>query len=185
VIDVDVGRIVPSTRDLFGALATRRKSLALVPLVESAAQLEALEDARAFAMPRADSAMLAAAGPETTTPMLLLAEASSELDCQRARTCGADGVVLADHALAKVAQSMRMMPIALGIAEGARACLLRGDLASVKRLASTAHATLLVADVDCDADGLRSLLGVVDAAIVRAQVHSSDGYRALVDAVDP
>ena len=204
--DFDVSRIVPSTRDLLGAIHTRRKGLALIPHVRGddegaiAAEVARLDglDVRAFALTDAGPLARVAATSTSSTPSLLLAEATSAEGCQRARFFGADGVGVhfgAEPPLEKMAQSMRMM--ALGYAStpdtaqaavdaGARAVLFAGSLDDTLAVAAAVPApTLLVAHVsDLDTDGLRALVGQVDAAVVPPALHCADSFEALLDELD-
>ncbi len=195
--DFDLSRIVPSTRDLFGALATRRRGLALVTEcdgADAAGRLDALE-VRALAHPSGGPAMRQAATATLALPMLLLAPLDDALACQRARFFGADGVCLRDVGLAKTAQSMRMMALgwaadagaaAAAVAAGARAVLVHAAFAEVERAAAQLPApTLLVAQLtDPSADRLRALAGRVDAAVVPRDIHASKGFAALLDELD-
>lgn len=206
MIDFDVGRIVPSTRDLHAALHTRRSSLALVPLVDAedvpvhATRLEQI-DVRALAVAAASVALMHIARTTRATPLMCLADARTQEDCQRARFYGADGIlVVADSddeykALSRVAQSMRMM--VLGAARsptdamrlagwGARAVVIRGSaldaVAASKALPTSCLLFACIAEVD--PDGLRALAGVVDAALVPASVHRSERVSALIAELD-
>jgi hypothetical protein len=196
--DFDISRIVPSTRDLFGALATRRKALALLPICDGdAARLDAL-DVRAFTHAAIGDAMRQAAVSSSATPSLCVAEASSDELCQRARFFGADGVCVSAAAwssLSKTAQSMRMMALAhvrdvdaaAAVVElGARALLIEGSLEAALRVGERVPSpTLVVAHVpDADAATLRALAGCVDAATVAAHVHLDPDFSALLAELD-
>jgi hypothetical protein len=199
---VDVGRIVPSTRDLFGALATRRKTLSLIPRIEhdevaSEVARVAAVDVRAYAMPAADAQLQIAATSTKSTPALCLQPATTLEDCQRARFFGADGVVIAAsdaaswEALSKAAQSMHMVALARAtdlasaeqsVAWGARAVLIDGqtDLAAI---AASLPKTILVAHAS-SVEALRSYVGVVDAAVLSEAIHASADFEALLDELD-
>lgn len=204
--DFDVARIVPSTRDLLGAIHTRRKGLALVPQVEGGdedavarevARLDGM-DVRAFALAEPGALARAAATSTSSTPSLCLAEATSAEDCQRARFFGADGVGVrfgGEPPLEKMAQSMRMM--ALGYATtrdearaavdaGARAVLLSASLDDALAVGEAiASPVLLVAHVaDLEPEGLRALSGAVDAAVVPSTLHRGADFEALLDELD-
>jgi hypothetical protein len=207
--DVDVGAIVPSTRDLLQVLSTRRRSLALVGLVagaEAAAEAARLADLNvsAFACVEPGPAMALAARATRTVPALLLGAAADRETLLLARQSGADGVCLdarlgleAWDKLAKIARSMRMAPVALAVdatslaaavEAGARAVVLRvGTAAEAVDLAAKAPRGLtLVGAVDgADADVIRALAGKVDAAIVPPSVHAAPGFAKLVADVDP
>lgn len=204
-----VSRIVPSTRDLFGALATRRQSLALIPLVdgddstrvsEHAGRLDAL-DVRAFARKHADSVTQDLARASKTTPTLLTEAIEHVEDGQRARFFGADGVVIratntADWLdLSKAVQSMRVMAIGLAttpeeaevlLQAGARAMLIRAN--SFEELLLLAEqlkgASILIAEGATEPDQLRALLNKVDAAIVPESLHAGGSFEDLQDELD-
>lgn len=205
--DFDVSRIVPSTRDLAGAVRTARKGLALISVLEPSAlstdteaevkRLDAM-DVRAFAIRQSGDACLRAARATESTPILLLSPATDVGSCQRARFYGADAVSLdADSfaELAKSVQSMRMMPAALVLSQaevkvasdaGARVLVARGDLEAVLAIAEVVgkQVTLIADVIDAEADALRSLAGHVDAAVVPGGVHRSDSFEALLDELD-
>jgi hypothetical protein len=197
----DVARIVPSTRDLLSGLATRRRSLAIVPLVSGAS--ETLFDARAFAATGANATMAASATATRDVPLLCLDVCRSVSDCQRARFFGADGVCFepGDEAsfagLSNTARSMRMMALAFArdpaqaaasSAFGARAIVVRGggDLA-VAVSAALAKQTVLVIDWSLrtpSPDELRSLVGHVDAVIVPAALFMDPAFAQLSEELD-
>src|SRR5262245_16175429 len=97
--DVDVGSIVPSTRDLLQAVSTRRKNLALLGLIgaerpaEEAARLSDL-NVSAFACLEPTPAMALAARATKTVPMLCLAPSAAREHFLAARQYGADGVCI-------------------------------------------------------------------------------------------
>ncbi len=96
--DVEVGAIVPSTRDLLQVVGTRRRSLALVALLpgerpaEEAARLAEL-NVSAFAGVEPGPAMELAARATKTVPSLCLATATDREHLLAARKAGADGVL--------------------------------------------------------------------------------------------
>lgn len=211
--EFSVSRIVPSTRDLFDALSTRRKSLALIPRIDGntseeirrhALRLDSI-DVRAFARSAADAATQELARSTNSIPTLCTSEVTNAEDCQRARFFGADGIVIrADgnaswQTLSKTAQSMRMMAVgvvssdetaALLLDSGARAILLRASSsAELLRLAEAAKgAALLLADLMPDGLGdeedLHALLGKVDAALVPETLHAGSRFEDLQDKLD-
>jgi hypothetical protein len=210
--DFDVSRIVPSVRDLFGALALRRRALALVPRVDAmSAEPEAarLDDAgvRAVAMVQAGEAMQRAARATTALPMLCLARLDSPEACERARFFGADGVCLEarDAAswerLAKAARSTRMLALAhaaspadvtLAVSLGARAVLLAlDDAAELGAAAARLDKGIVAVAVlpACSGDGaeriVRSLQGTLDALVVPAALHAGAGFASLLAELDP
>lgn len=207
--EIDVGSIVPSTRDLLQVLSTRRRSLALLGVIEGerpaeeAARLADL-NVSAFAHAEATPAMALAARATKTVPSLCLLAASERAHFLAARLQGADGVCI-DAAmpldewdrLAKTARTMRMLPLALArdaagleaaAKAGARAILLRAATAAeVLDLAARApRGVTLVGHVEgADAAVIRALAGKVDAAVVPASVHAGAAFAELVAEVDP
>jgi len=212
--DVDVGTIVPSTRDLLQAITTRRRNLALLGLIssespaEEAARLADL-NVSAFVAAEPGQALALAARATRTVPSLCLdalrgGEGNERQALLAARQHGADGVCIdaglpldAWDRLAKVARSMRMLPLAsaadaagveAAVKAGARAILLRaGSAGAVLELAARApRGVTLVGQVEgADADAIRALAGKVDAAVVPPSVHAAAGFAELVAEVDP
>jgi|HubBroStandDraft_6_1064221.scaffolds.fasta_scaffold184684_2 indole-3-glycerol phosphate synthase len=207
--DVEVGTIVPSTRDLLQVVGTRRRSLALVALLagdrpaEEAARLAEL-NVSAFAGAEPGPAMELAARATKTVPTLCLGPAADRDHLLAARKAGADGVCVdasmpldAWDRLAKTARTMRMLPLALvtdeagldaAVKAGARAILLRAAaLEPLLALAARApRGVTLVAHVEgADAAALRALAGRVDAAVVPPAVHAAPSFAELVAEVDP
>lgn len=206
---VDVGSIVPSTRDLLQVLSTRRKSTALVALLDAdraadeAARLHEL-NVSAFALAEPGPAMSLCARATKTVPTLCLASAADREDFLRARFFGADGVCI-DASLpldewdrrAKSARMTRMLPLALAldaagvegaIKAGAKALLVRAASAEalLALIGNVPRSMTLVAEITgADAAGLRKLKGLVDAALVPASVHSSAEMADLVAELDP
>ncbi len=194
----DPARIVPSTRDLHAALGTRRRSLALVPLVTDASELARLEDLVAsFAVAAAGPLATAVATATRDVPLLCLAPCRTPLDCQRARYFGADGVCLAPAsaaewtALAQAARSMRMMPLCLAsdpdsaaFAEqlGARALLIRGDADGIAVSERIGKQLVLAIDWSARAVAaadLAQLVSRADAVIVPQSFHSAENFAEL------
>ena len=207
--EVDVGSLVPSTRDLLQVLGTRRRSLALVGLLAGdaaaaeAARLDGL-NVSAFAALEPGPAMLAGATATKTVPSLCLAPCGSREALQAARHFGADGVCIDASLplddwdrLAKLARSMRMLPLALATDRpaveaagkaGAKAILIRAATAEavVEAAAAAPKGTTVVGWVEpLDEAAVRALAKHVDAAVVTPQVHASAGFAALVSEVDP
>jgi len=206
---VDIGSIVPSTRDLLQVITTRRKSMALIALLgedrpaEDAARLHEL-NASAFACAEPGAIMQLAARATKTVPMLCLRPALDREDFLAARFYGADGVCIdaavaldAWDKLAKGARMTRMLPLALAsdaagveaaVKAGARALLIRAPSATelIARSAGVPRTMTLVAAVDgADAAAIRALRGRVDAAIVPPSVHQAKDFAELVAEVDP
>lgn len=206
---VDVGSIVPSTRDLLQVLSTRRKSTALVALLDAdraadeAARLHEL-NVSAFALAEPGPAMSLCARATKTVPTLCLASAADREDFLRARFFGADGVCI-DASLpldewdrrAKSARMTRMLPLALALdAAGVEGAIKAGAKALLVRAASAEELLALIGNVPrsmtlvaeitgADAVGLRKLKGLVDAALVPASVHTSAEMADLVAELDP
>jgi hypothetical protein len=208
--DVDVGSIVPSTRDLLQAVTTRRRNLALLGLIggeraaEEALRLSEL-NVSAFAAAEPGPALTLAARATKTVPSLCLGAAGDRQALLAARQYGADGVVVDARLpldewdrLAKTARTMRMLPLALAVdapsleaagKAGARAILLQaGSAAELIELAARAPragVTLVGYVQDGGPDAVRALAGKLDAAVVPPSVHAAAGFAELVAEVDP
>ncbi|MEJ7730342.1 MAG: hypothetical protein WKG00_14130 [Polyangiaceae bacterium] len=94
---MDVGTITPSTRDLSQALSTRKKTLALVALLDDQRpedEAARLDDAGApaFAFSDAAESMQRAARSTKSVPALCLSPLRQRQACLEARWFGADGV---------------------------------------------------------------------------------------------
>lgn len=199
-------RIVPSTRDLLRVLTTKRKSLALVALLDEAdaeaeaRRLDAL-DVAAFACLETGPAMASAAAATRSPALLALALATERDACLRSRFFGADGVCLAPDAawseLADAVKATRMVAVArvstLAEAQqaaelGARVVVLAADgpalVADVAR-ALPRNVTLVAWLAAPTAEALRVLLGVADAAIVPAALHRAADFADLLRELDP
>ncbi len=199
----DVARIVPSTRDLAGAVRMQRSGLALLPLLEpryieaEVRRLDAL-DVRALAIREGGEACLLAARATNATPLLLLAAAETTEACQRARFYGADCVSLAAEGFsehAQTVQSMRMMPAAfvnavaaarVAEAAGARVMLVQGDLDTLLAVSGAVdrRITLIADPVSEQESVLRQLTGHVDAVVVSSAIHAQDTFASLLDELD-
>lgn len=209
MLQVDVGSIVPSTRDLLQVIATRKKSMALIALLgedrpaEEAARLHELNTS-AFACAEPGIAMQLAARATKTAPMLCLRTAKDREDFLAARFYGADGVCIdADiplegwDKLAKGARTTRMLPLAVArdaagveaaVKAGARVLMIQAPSAAelIARTVGVPRMMTLVAAVDgVDAAVIRALRGHVDAAIVPPSVHQARDFEELVAEVDP
>jgi hypothetical protein len=205
--NVDAGAIVPSSRDLFQAISTRRKSLALIAeldpekAAEDAARLDELGVA-AFAMVEPGPSMALAARATRSMPMLLLQPVTGTKECQIARYYGADGVVIgaADVELkstADTARSMRMQafPLAEDVASAARvvaeirarALIVRAPSAAdiVAFAQGTRGVTIVAAPAFADAGALRELFGHVDAAILPPSTYNAGGFAELAAELSP
>lgn len=207
--DASEATIVPSTRDLLQVLSTRRHNLAVIGLVgaespaEEAARLFDL-NASAFACAEPSPSMALAAGATKTVPMLCLAPATEREHLLAARAHGADGVCLdatmpqADwDRLARIARTMRMVPVALAtetagvecaFKAGARALLVHSPtVEALLELARTVPRTITVVGLvdGADAAAIRALAGKIDAAVVPSSVHQAASFAELVAEVDP
>lgn len=207
--EIDVGAIVPSTRDLLQVISTKRRSLALLGQIgpeEPAREAARLHDINvsAFAFAESSEAMREGARSTKTVPSLCLAAVKDRNDCLAARSFGADAVCIDallpqdewDN-LAKIARTMRMLSLAVAssaegaeaaVKSGARAVLLRGSTAAdvIKLAGSVPRSLVLVAEVEgADAGALRDLAGHVDAAIAPRGVHTTKGFAELVAELDP
>src|SRR4051812_11244220 len=93
---VDVASLVPSTRDFLQAIATQKKRLVLIPLVEGAEDARALDAAgvTAFAVASPGASMRAVSEAIGATPILSLASVGSGDEALAARAGGADAVVI-------------------------------------------------------------------------------------------
>lgn len=205
--NVDKGAIVPSTRDLFQAISTRRKSLALIAeldpdrAAEDAARLDEVGVA-AFAMAAPGPAMSLAARATRTVPMLLLEPVTGTQECQVARYYGADGVAVGAgdveiKSIADTARSMRMQafPLANDAEDAARVVsevrarvlILRARSAAeiVAFARATPGVTIVAAPKTADAAALRELVGHVDAALVPSSVHAAPGFAELAAELSP
>lgn len=205
MVTIDIASVVPSTRDFLQAVATQRKRLALVPLVERADEARALCEAgvAAFAMIAPSDAMRAVSAAIGATPLLSLAPIASEMDALAARSAGADAVVVAAEsdaahwdAMAKQARTTRMAAVARvtdqssaemvakSAAKGAYLTAASAtDVAALMRLLGSLRVLAHVPSADETA--LRALRGVVDAAIVESDLYLSTSFASLREELDP
>ncbi|MFO0755768.1 MAG: hypothetical protein U0359_04725 [Byssovorax sp.] len=206
---IDVGSIVPSTRDLLQVLSTRRRSTAVVAVLgedrpgDEAARLSEL-NVSAFALVEPGPAMTLAARATKTVPVLSLTPVSEREDFLRARYFGADGVCI-DASLgldewdkrAKTARMTRMLPLAFATdAAGVKGAVDAGAKALLVRAATVDELLALIGPVprgmtlvahvtEADAAGLRKLGGKVDAALIPPALCASPEMAALVAELDP
>ncbi len=208
--DFNVGRIVPSTRDLLAGLGMRRRSLALVPFIESSAgdgglgDIERLRDTvRAFASDASGAVLRGIALATSDVPVLLTTACRTAEDCQRGRYDGADGVCIDPTSsanfpeLLRVAHSMRMLPIVLATGatpfppsteREARAFVIDGSLEQVLfNAASFPRQAVLIVDwteYAFSPDELQRLSGHVDSVLVGPLCYRADGFQKLLEALD-
>jgi hypothetical protein len=199
---VDVANLVPSARDFLQAIATRRKKLALVPLLESVDDVPLLVEAGvpAFAVKETGELSRRIDRAIGSTPLVVLRPVTTPDDALAAREGGADAVVVdasADfEALSKAARSTRMAALASArdhdsarrIAANARGMLL--SVYGVEPVASILQPLpptlrVLAHVPSADEAALRALRGVVDAAIVEGALFLSTSFDTLREELDP
>jgi hypothetical protein len=204
-VTFDVASIVPSARDFLQAIATRRKRLALVPLVENADEARALAEAgvAAFAMAVPSDSMRAVSAAIGPAPLLSLSPVASERDALEARAVGADAIVVtavADpaswDAISKEARSTRMAALA-GVKDTQAAAwatrtqskgvyLYAGAIAEVAPMMKILGSLRVLAHLpSVDEATLRALRGVVDAVIVESDLYLSTSFASLREELDP
>jgi hypothetical protein len=203
-VTIDIASIVPSVRDFLQAMGTRRKRLALVPLVERADEARALCEAgvAAFALTVPSEGMRAVSTAAGAVPLLSLAPIAADIDALTARAAGADAVIVpvgADveswEAVAKHARSTRMAPLAavrdkpsaeLGVKTTAKGVYLQvggiAELSSVMPLLGSMRTLARLPSVD--ETTLRALRGVVDAVIVESDLYLSTSFESLREELD-
>lgn len=206
-MDFDPSLIVPSTRDLLQVIATRRRSLSVVALIDGddpAAEARRLAelDVSAFAVFDAGPAAAAIATATKTVPTLSLHAVSDRAEALRARFFGCDGACIDVEPgarwdeVAPLVRMTRMLPVARAAsleaasspaALGARAVLIDGELAMVTEAASRLPKNVAVIAVPTAVDvaALRALVGVVDAVVVPPSIHQTKGFFDLVHELDP
>jgi len=202
---IDVASITPSTRDFLQAIASNRKRLVLVPLIDRVEDAVALAAAgvTAFAVAAPGSILRAVSASTGSAPILCLGLVTSRDDALVARASGADAVVI-DAAsdgsrwssLAREASSARMASLALVVDDAtsavaasvaARGVYLKAH-AAVDLSAMTARlgSARIVAHLpSADERLLRALRGRVDAAIVESDLYLSTSFDTLREELDP
>lgn len=203
---VDVANLVPSARDFLQAIATRRRRLGLVPLVDAPEDVPRLLDlgVRAFAVAQSGDLAKRVAGAIGSTPLIVLQPITTVEESLAARESGADAVVIdasmdvnAYEELSKAARSTRMAALAhardheSAAKTGkttAKAMLL--SVYGVEPLASIlqplAGSMRVLAQVPAaDETALRAMKGLVDAAIVESAIHLSTSFDTLREELDP
>jgi hypothetical protein len=204
-VTIDLASIVPSVRDFLQAIGTRRKRLALVPLVERADEARALCEAgvTAFAMLAPSDGMRAVSSAIGSAPLLSLAPIATDMDALTARAGGADAVVIPAgteagswDALAKHARTTRMAALArVTDRSSAELCaktaakgvyLSVGAVAEVSSLMPVLGSLRVLAQLpSVDETVLRALRGVVDAVIVESDLYLSTSFESLREELDP
>ena len=202
---LDIASIVPSVRDFLQAIATRRKRLALVPLVERVDEARALSEAgvTAFAMLAPSDGMRSVSSSIASVPLLSLAPVESEIDALTARAAGADAVIVpagadarAWDALAKYVRSTRMAALACvtdrASAELCAKTTAKGVYLPVSGMAEVSAVMRVLGSLrvvarlpSVDETTLRALRGIVDAVIVESDLYLSTSFESLREELDP
>lgn len=202
---IDIASIVPSVRDFLQAIGTRRKRLALVPLVEGVDEARSLGEAgvTAFAVAAPSDGMRAVSAAVGSVPLVSLAPIENDNDALTARAAGADAVIVPTStdaagwdALAKQVRSTRMAALAkVTDRPSAELCkkttakgayLAVADIADVASVMPVLGSLLVVAHLpSIDEKALRALRGVVDAVIVESDLYLSTSFESLRDELDP
>jgi hypothetical protein len=205
VVTIDVASIVPSTRDFLQAMATRRKCLALVPLVERADDARAMADVgvAAVAVLGVGDQMLAISSSVGALPLISLGPVANDEDSLAARASGADAVVIeaddgpvAWDTVAKRARSTRMAVLAMATdASSAERVAKTAAKAVYLKIKATSELPAIMAKIgsmrilahlpSADEATLRALRGVVDAAIVESDLYLSTSFESLREELDP
>jgi hypothetical protein len=201
----NVASLVPSTRDFLQALATQKKRLVLVPLVDRADDAAALAEAgvTVFAVSSPGPSMREVSQAVGASPILSLAAVASADDALAARASGADAVVIdrvADAArwnsIAKDAFSTRMAALARVIDDAsaqfaatttAKGAYVRAETAAdVRPLVQKLRIPRVLVHLPSpDETALRALRGLVDAAIVESDLYLSTSFATLREELDP
>jgi hypothetical protein len=202
---VDVASLVPSARDFLQAIASQKRRLVLVPLVDRVDDAVALAAAgvTAFAVSSPGTLMREVSSAVGPAPILSLAIIASADEALLGRASGADAVVVERvsdasrwNSLAKDAFSTRMAALAL-VVDGAsadfaatttaRGAYLRTEASTdVRALAQKLGSRRTVARLpSADEKALRALRGVVDAAIVESDLYLSTSFETLREELDP
>jgi indole-3-glycerol phosphate synthase len=204
-VTIDIASIVPSVRDFLQAIATQRKRLALVPLVERADEARALGEAgvTAFAMLTPSDSMRAVSAAVGSAPLLVLSPIATDKEALAARAAGADAVVIPTgtdarswDATAKQVRTTRMAALA-GVTDWPSAelcakttakgvCLQVSGIAEVSSVMPMLGSMRVLARLpSVDETALRALRGVVDAVIVDSDLYLSTSFESLREELDP
>jgi hypothetical protein len=202
---IDVASIAPSTRDFLQAIATHKKRLVLVPLVDRVDDAVALAAAgvTAFAVSGPGTAMRALSTAVGAIPILSLAPIADADEALEARGHGADAVVIDAgtdavgwNSLAKDATSTHMAALAMVVDASsaavaattkARGAYVKADSAAAiaSLMAKLASMRILAHLPASDETALRALRGVVDAAVVESDLYLSTSFATLREELDP
>jgi hypothetical protein len=204
-VTIDIASIVPSVRDFLQAIDTRRKRLALVPLVEGPDEARNLADAgvNAFAMQGPSDGMRAVSAALGSVPLLSLAPVGDEQAAMMARAAGADAVIVpldGDAAVwdatAKRARTTHMATLVritdTATAEIAARTHARGAYVAIDSASDARAIVGLIGSMrviarlpSVDETALRALRGIVDAVIVESDLYLSTSFESLRDELDP
>ena len=202
---LDIASIVPSVRDFLQAIGTRRKRLALVPLVERVDEAHTLGEAgvTAFAVLSPSDGTRAVSAAIGSAPLISLAPVATENEGLAARAAGADAVIIPIGADARtwdvMAQNARLTRMAAlaGVTDPASAAICAKTAAKgvYLQVSSVADASsvmtvlgsklVLVKLPSVDEATLRALRGVVDAVIVESDLYLSTSFESLREELDP
>jgi hypothetical protein len=201
----NVASLVPSTRDFLQAIATQKKRLVLVPLVDRVDDAVTLAEAgvTVFAVSSPGPLMREVSDAVGSAPILSLDPVASAEGALAARASGADAVVIDRvtdagrwNSFAKDAFSVRMAALASVVDDAsaqfaatttAKGAYLRVESpADVGRLLPKLRIPRLLAHLaSADEMVLRALRGVVDAAIVESDLYLSTSFATLREELDP
>jgi hypothetical protein len=204
-VPIDLASIVPSVRDFLQAIDSRRKRLALVPLVERADEARALGEAgvSAFAMLAPSDGMRAVSAAIGSTPLISLSSIATDMDALTARASGADAVIIPSgtdapswDAIAKHARTTRMAVLAAATdrpsAELCAKTTAKGVYLSMSGVAEVTAAMRVLGSMrvlaklpSVDETALRALRGVVDAVVVESDLYLSTSFETLREELDP
>jgi hypothetical protein len=201
----NVASLVPSMRDFLQAIATQKKRLVLVPLVDRVDDALSLAAAgvAVFAVSSPGPLMRAVSEAVGAAPILSLAGVASTEDALAARASGADAVVVDRvaeasrwNSLAKDAFSTRMAALVSVVDEAsaqfaattaAKGAYVRAEApADVRPVVQKLAIPRVLAHLpSADETALRALRGVVDAAIVESDLYLSTSFQTLHEELDP
>jgi hypothetical protein len=198
----NIASLVPSTRDFLQAIATQKKRLVLVPLVDRVDDAAALAEAgvTAFAVPSPGPRMREVSEAVGAAPILSLGVVATADDALAARATGADAVIIEGFgepaqwaSIAKHALSTRMAALVQVVDEAsaqvaatttAKGAYVRA--ADIRALVQKLKIPRVVAHLpSADETALRALRGVVDAAIVESDFYLSTSFATLREELDP